>query len=111
MTNQEFAIELRKIADFYENEAPEDFSKPRHILVIVNSKQEVLEIAKTVKPFKKDYDSEQEYAYGHIRPERFPLLDYMFPRSSVCKKTVSWDCEPLLSPEEEKELEEVSSAG
>jgi hypothetical protein len=34
----------------------------------------------------------------------FAPLAITIPRDKVCKKTVTWDCEPLLSPAEEAEV-------
>ena len=40
----------------------------------------------------------------HLRSRTLPIL-LSIPRDKVCRKTVTYDCEPMFSPDDEKELD------
>lgn len=46
----------------------------------------------------------------HLRSRTLPIL-ISIPRDKVCRKTVTYDCEPMFSPDDEKELDAAMLAG
>ena len=104
LTNIQFAETLEKLAQIYrENpDLPRLFLSP-----YAWSKEELLLMIHGFGgAWEKDLDSRSDYI--QIRSQKFPPLTVVIPRDRVCKKIVTWDCQPLLTPEDLGELEEVS---
>jgi hypothetical protein len=110
LTNLELAGSLRALADMYERNAEAELIKPM-LYVFAHSKGEAIAIIKAVGgKFKKHMGLDNDpYSQITFKSERIPGLTVQIARDKVCRKTVKWECEPLLSPEDEAELETVSA--
>jgi hypothetical protein len=101
-TNVEFAEKLEELAIKYrENEA-----LPQPMLFhSIASKEAAATIIRGLggKWTKKTSPDTSEYSSITLTSEKFGTIISM-PRDLVCKRTVVYDCTPLLSPEEEAEL-------
>ena len=68
-------------------------------------------LAVTLKGFggkwkKNPPKNDDDYALQLLSVDLHPLAVFI-PRNKVCRKIVRFECEPLLSPEDEAELEAV----
>ncbi len=102
MTNNEFANHLIRIAEEYV--AHPDLPQPTLGISIHfwDKTTLVTALRKLGGKWQKTISSGGEYY--EITREDLPLLKFVIARDKVCKKVVTWDCEPLLSPEEEREV-------
>lgn len=102
-TNKQFAETLAKLAEFYRG-APEGLDKPI-LRIYVYGKEELL---KWIRAIGGTWTKETT-AYDDINFEskRIPGFSVQIPRDRICRKVVTWDCEPLLSKEEEEEVAAV----
>ena len=103
-TTREYAVELRKAADFLDSRPEFDveciicFGNDRVTNTTYYNKEKFLAAAKALGAAKKSY-TDGEYAKFRLTVEDFPFsID--ISRDKVCKKTVVYDCEPLFSSEE-----------
>jgi hypothetical protein len=98
LTNKEFAAQLRRLADKWET-LPEMIPRP-FMRLYCYTKDEARTILRAFGGhFSKSTDGEEYMIFTHETG-----LSIQLPRSSVCKRIVTWDCQPLLSPEEEAEF-------
>ncbi len=107
MNNSELAASLRALAEVYgaiEQELPQP-----SMWIFASSKAEALGLVKAIGgTFRKDMgDETKEYSDITLHSVRIAGVRISLPRNKVCRKTVKWDCEPLLSKEEEAEVEEA----
>ena len=106
-SNAAWAKKLRALATKVEG----DESLPRPSVecsFYIYSKEEAQEILRGFGgKWTKDVVGDGEYANYILTSADFSLR-IVLPRDRVCKKTVTWDCEPLLSPEDEAELVELA---
>ena len=110
MTNVDFAEKLEKLAAKYrENSELKKFM----IFSSLYSKEEATTIIKTLggkwakkMPIKGD---DAEYATITFASEEFGC-QFVLPRNVLCERVVTYNCTPLLSPEEEAQLLEPVEA-
>jgi hypothetical protein len=113
-SGKEIACELRQIADHYEGLADVELIRPRlEFNCLSSGKDKFIIAAKNVpRPSAKDYGKEGDpYAFirvnhagNHIDVQAFAM------RSDICKiikpaQPAEYDCEPILSIEEQAEIE------
>ncbi len=105
MNTREYAVELRKVADFLDSRP--EFSiemglytslGPAHHSVTFYDKGNFIEAAKALGNATKKY-TEGDYAKLELTSKELPL-SISIPRDKVCTKKVVYDCEPLFSTEE-----------
>jgi len=100
MKTREYAEGLRKIADFLDSRP--EFSLPKYSkawqLFTYYDKEEFTNAAKALGDAKKTFTSEP---YAEFRLEsKTGLITLGISRDRVCKKTITYECEPLFSEEE-----------
>ena len=98
ITNEQFATQLRNLADKY----TQDPQLPQVTLSRwAWSKEELIQMIKAFRgKWIKNMGDD-----NYVRYESEGLgLTLTIPRDKVCTRTVTWDCQPLLSPEEEGEV-------
>ena len=109
MTNVEFANHLRKVANVYEFLADDGDIPQFPATVHIYSKDELIKAIKSIggKWEKIVKSPEAEYMEFH---SKLCGLTITAPRHLICKRKVTWDCQPLLSSEEEAAIiEEVNA--
>lgn len=108
MTNQEFAAKLEAIASIYKTH--EGIRQPSGIRTYADTKDSLRETIKIIGGrWTKD-----ERGYG----ENYQVLifthtsglEVQIDRDKVCRKIVRYECDPVMSPEEEAELLEDANA-
>lgn len=109
MTSREIAANLRKLADAYDVDG---YLLPPSLNAFCRAKDEVVALIKAIGgKFDKDMGREDdEYAFIKYKSLTIPGFTIWIDRSRVCKlirQPIEWDCEPLLSPEDEAEIEGV----
>lgn len=99
MTNKQFSMKLRLVADVYEHAEIEDLSQAS-LSMYVTSKKAVIDLVKSIGgKFTKSMD---EYNY-RLNSERLGIT-IVAPRDKFCKKIVTYECEPLFSKEDDAEI-------
>lgn len=100
LTTRIYAENLRKLADYLDSipefEVTYDSSKSFHFY----SKEKFVTAVKAVGNATKRYTPVDNYPELVVSPTAFPKMDLRISRDSVCKKIVTYDCEPLFSAEE-----------
>ncbi len=102
MKNEDLARSFAKVAEVYADPANKDLVQP--VFVISTwSKPSLLHAIKAFggKFTKKMFGDETLY----LESKDFPGVQISIPRDKVCKKTITWDCEPMLSPEDIAEVD------
>lgn len=116
MTSKEISTSLAEMAKVYDT--GEDLPIPQ-LNVFCSAKDEVVALIRAIGGrFDKDMGREDDreddpYAYMKYSSQRIPGLTIWIDRSKVCKlirRPVEWECEPLLSPEDEAEIEAQARA-
>ncbi len=107
MTSKEVAATLRKLADAYDVDAP--LLAPS-LNVFCSSKNEVIALIKAIGgKFDKDMGrDDDQYASIKYKSLTVPGFTIWIDRSKVCRlvrRPIEWDCDPLLSPDDEAEIE------
>jgi hypothetical protein len=97
--NKEHAEKLRKLADIYESSEKTIPSSGLHIFV--DTKEELINAIKAIGGM---FTKETGETWVTLRSERIHGLNLNIWRDSVCRKIVTYQCEPLLSPEDEAEV-------
>lgn len=110
MTNKEYADQLRAIADKYETSENENAPRSETFYLFLYTKQQVMDSirmfgGKWIKSFSGS-DQHQEMILKH---STLPLR-ISVPRSLVCKRTITYDCEPLFSENDIVEIDEAVTA-
>lgn len=100
-TKEHFIDGLRRLADILVHS---DLSMAYHnFYVSVDDKDELLKYIRTLGGVW-----DKSLGFGgddiHLRSRTLPVL-LSIPRDKVCRKTVTYDCEPMFSPDDEKELD------
>lgn len=95
MTNREYALKLREIARFYEDNA--EIGQPKlPTMVFCSSKKEILKAAQI--PGKKTKSSNDSFFYLHLEIGSGITLDFATSRATVCeRKVVGTRIEPKVS--------------
>ena len=107
MTNNEYADTLEKLAGVYREPRNENL-KPANMWFFCDTKEELIAAIKAIggKWIKTmPGDQSDEYSTVHVNSVDFAPLKLHIYRNRVCHKTVTWDCEPFLSPEDEQEVD------
>jgi hypothetical protein len=101
-TKAQFIAGLRKLADLLET-SDEIALESREFYFSAYTKEELL---KHIKFFGGIWDKSLGFGETdiHLTSRELPLL-ISIPRDKVCRKTVTYDCEPMFSPDDEKELD------
>lgn len=98
--NRKHAALLRSLADVYE--LTTTGIAQNYTGIHTSDKEELLStIAAIGGKFIKKYD---DY-YLRLESLRIPGVSVIINRDKVCRKVVTFDCEPLLSPDEENEID------
>ena len=106
--NKAHAATLRQLADIYE--ATEADIRTTGLSIHAWTKDELVGLIKTFGgKWKKETGTTSDY-FMKLQSVTIPGLELLISRDSVCRKIVSYECEPLLKPEEEAELLEVANA-
>lgn len=111
MTSREIAANLRKLADAYDVDG---YLQPPSLNVFCSAKDDVVNLIKAIGgKFDKDMGrDDDQYASIKYKSLTIPGFTIWIDRSKACKlvrRPIEWDCEPLLSPEDEAEIEVVGS--
>ncbi len=112
MNTREYAVELRKVADFLDSRP--DFTIDSGVFfqeckdgIKTNlsywNKEKFVEAVKAVGPSTKHY-TDGEFARLEIIVGDCPNISLTISRDRVCKKIVTFDCEPLFSESEVEAL-------
>lgn len=109
MTNQEYAAKLEAIASIYKTH--EGIKQPTSQRVYADTKDELRSTIKTIggKWTKEDHRYGSEYSVM-VFTHTLSGLEVQIDRDKVCRKIVRYECDPVMSPEEETELLEVADA-
>lgn len=106
MTNVEVADKLEKLARRLRE--AEEIEMPTWYK-FCTSKEEVVKAIKAIggKWLKRESSyANSEYATIDLDSQEFPIT-VSIHRDKVCRRTITWDCEPLLAPEDEAEVQEA----
>jgi hypothetical protein len=103
MTNTEFAEVLERLAEHYR--ADETLEQLK-LYLFLNTKEELRATIKSIggKWDKRGFNAESEHASLWFHSLHLEPLAVCIPRSAVCRKTVTYDCDPIMSPAEEVEI-------
>lgn len=101
MTNAEFADTLEKLAAKYrENGALSVFP----LMLYVLDKTSLQSALKSFGGKWKKEESSPEDSYLTFASVSYPPLEVYIPRAMVCRRIVTYECDPIMSPEEEAEV-------
>lgn len=105
--NKAHAAKLRALADVYESSEVE--IRTTGLSIHAWTKDELVMLIKAFGgKWKKEVGTSTDY-FVKLYSAMIPGLELMIARDSVCEKVVTYNCKPLLSPEEESELLEVGA--
>jgi hypothetical protein len=108
MTNAEYADALEKIAERYRGCDDEEIEKPK-LHFFVTSKASVVSLIRMFGGTWTKRTDHDDSTYARIRLESKTMPLYIaVPRDSVCRRTVRFECDPLFSPEDAREIEEIT---
>ncbi len=102
-TKAEFVRGLRKLADIIEAQDGEPTNISKTLYVSVYNKAALLT---EIKRYGGVWHKSLSYGGENIQltSRELPVL-ISVPRDKVCRKTVRYDCEPMFSPDDEKEID------
>jgi len=103
MTNVELSASMQELARIYALQENAGLIHPS-LSIVTSTKEELLAVVRAIGG--KFTKSPGDY-FMSFRSERLPGVSVLIPRDKVCRKIVTWDCEPLLS---ELDAEEVDKA-
>ncbi len=95
------AVGLSELATVYGKPENADLPTPIVIVMVYDKAALVRMIRAIGGKFTKRAN---EYSLV-LESERAPGVQIDIPRDKVCKKIVWWDCEPMLSPNDEAEVD------
>jgi hypothetical protein len=102
MDNAQFAAQLRQWADLYEKhpELPRGYG----VIIYATGKEEVKKTITLIGgKWSKSISGSEDYQSVNFTHVQTGLVCNV-SRDRVCRKIVSYDCDPIMSPEEEAEL-------
>lgn len=101
-TMAEFITGLRKLAVILET-ADLPTMAARTFYCSVGDKEELLQC---IRALGGVWDKSLSYGGDdiHLTSRELPIM-LSIPRDKVCRKKVTYDCEPMFSPDDEKELD------
>lgn len=108
MTSHEYAAQLHEIAAFIESrpvfEMPDYTTKAWDRIQFFSDKDKFLAAGRAIGSFTKEFDRD-DILLIHALPSG-AHIDLVAARNLVCRlvKEAEYECEPLLTPEEEKSL-------
>jgi len=108
MNTREYAVELRKAADFLDTRPAfklESYETGTTRFTFWN-KASFVAAAKAIGDAKKEYTSFDDL----LLTSKHAKVVLSIARDKVCRKIVTFECDPLFTPEEEKELEGDAAA-
>lgn len=113
-TKEEYVKALRALANHYETGVPEavqKYSDPFQRLVFFFSTKD--DLADTMRAFGGRWNKvlawpNKDFATFNLYSTTLPIT-LQISRDKVCKKTVRYDCEPMFSPADEKEIEVLAN--
>lgn len=102
-TKEHFVKGLRKLADVIEASTDPALAVPHNFYFGVYAKEDLLTL---LRQFGGVWDKSLGFSADdiHLTSRTLPVL-ISIPRDKVCRKTVTYDCEPMFSPDDEKELD------
>lgn len=107
MKSHEYANKLREAAEFLLSKGDVELDYGPHMYVSMSGrKEDFLAAVKAFGPGEKKYDPDgNAYPYVYFTPTG-QFFTLSINRDSVCRKVqdVKWECEPLLSAEEEAQV-------
>jgi len=98
MTTREYAEGLRKIATFLDSRPQFETTETPSLRLHYYDKEMFTDAAKLLGSATKAF-SDGDYAMLRLTAKSAPVT-ICIQRDKVCKKTVTYDCEPLFSKEE-----------
>ena len=103
MTNAEFADVLERMAAHYR---VDDRLPEVSLSLFLSDKDTLRSTLKSLggKWVKAGMNDNSEYADLRFTSPTFGPLTIYIPRSKVCRKIVTFECDPIMSPEDEAEL-------
>ncbi len=102
-TNKEFASALRNLADLIDANDNLPQIGDREIYFFPSDKAELLNL---IRAFGGTWDKSLGYGGDNIRlTSRTLPVELQISRDKVCRKIVTYDCEPMFSPDDEKEVD------
>ncbi len=103
LTREQFIDGLRALADRMEGVPELEIPGYTQLYLMTYDKTELL---KKLRQFGGSWVKTLGFGEADIQLESkvFPVK-ISIPRDKVCKKTVTWDCEPMFSPQDEQELD------
>lgn len=109
-TSHEWAKKLRETADVLESRPECEMAGEARVLVSFygnSNKEAFIAAVRALKPGIKKIDQE----YVNFYPSG-TILNLYINRDAVCRKVqdVKYECEPLLSPQEDADMEQVATA-
>lgn len=105
MTNFEYSLSLTLLADLYESRPGLTEYDRLNLTVYCGNKEDVIRVVKAVGgKFQKKYLGEDNYAVIRFESDKIPGFAVVVSRDKLCKKTTTWECEPLLSLQDEEEI-------
>ena len=99
---REYAVEMRKIAEFLDSR-PEfeiDICETGEIRFYFYDKESFVKAAKALGDAEKKVTSYEDFQLV----SKHAKVTLSIPRDKVCRKVVTYDCEPLFSAEEVENL-------
>ena len=102
MPNLDLVTKLRNLADMLEKEPVPELGTC-NFYMYAYSKADLL---KHLRTFGGKWKKTTSYGGDdiHMESDRLPLV-LCIARDKVCRRTVTYDCEPMFSPDDEKEID------
>ena len=108
MTNKQIAASLLELANVY-GTAPDDTDVCRPLLTLFAQTKE--QVIATIKAIGGKFTKHEGVTtdYMEYRSVKIPNVRISICRDRVCRKIVTYDCEPLFSHDDEAEIMEASA--
>lgn len=105
MNSHEYAKQLRVLADFLDSKPEFETKCKLYAFFSYYEKDDFLAAVKAVGSGKKEF-TDNEIQFLPVINDNFIHLRLTAPRSAVCRlvQEAKYECDPLLSPEEEAAL-------
>lgn len=102
MTSREYAEQLRETAEILESRPEFEMPTTRVVVSYYGEKDKFIAAVRALKPGRKSIDEDAQHGYVNFYPTGTCLRLYI-NRLAVCRKVqdAKYECEPLLSAEEE----------
>ena len=100
MNTREYAVEIRKIADFLDSRPEFDIACDGAKLFYFWDKELFVKAAKALGDAEKKVTPSEEFQLE----SKHAKVILSIARDKVCRKVVTYDCEPLFSAEEVEAL-------